>query len=119
MRVRTLILCIGFLFCLAIQLPKLSSSQRPPALGKIFINSSNPSPQTIKINNVLRNEKTPVTLAVLPNTYSVEIGTCHPQQVTVASGETKEVDCPPAASNIFGMDSFRGLRFSPSISRVQ
>jgi hypothetical protein len=43
-----------------------------------------------------------VTLIVIPSTYSVKIGSCPAQSVTVASGETKEVDCPPAGSKIRG-----------------
>jgi hypothetical protein len=61
-------------------------------VGRLHLTSTIPG-ASIKINNTPRNEVTPVTLAVLPNQYTVVIGTCQPQTVTVNSGETKEVSC--------------------------
>lgn len=82
---RILLLC-------ALLLPKPSASQMPAPLGKLHITSTTAG-ASITINNVRRREVTPVTLAVVPGTYSVAIGACPAQSVTVASGETKEVAC--------------------------
>jgi PEGA domain len=81
-----ILLCCVFLF------PQLSASQSPAPLGKLFITSKSPG-ASMSINGTPRNEKTPITLAVVPGTYKVVIGTCAEQPVTVASGETKEVTC--------------------------
>jgi hypothetical protein len=81
-----ILLCCAFLF------PQLLASQSPAPLGKLFITSKPPG-ASISINGTPRNEKTPVTLAVVPGAYKVVIGTCAEQPVTVASGETKQVTC--------------------------
>jgi hypothetical protein len=104
-----MVLALGFFFCWAFPLPKLSSSQKPPALAKLYI-YSNPPGASIEINGAPRNDKTPVTLVVIPSTYSVKVGPCVAQSVTVASGETKEIDCPPAGSKITGAFVSRGSR---------
>jgi hypothetical protein len=101
MRTDAMVLALGFLFSWTLPLPKTSAFQKPPALAKLFINSSSAG-ASIEINGTPRSETTPVTLIVIPSTYSVKIGSCPAQSVTVASGETKEVDCPPAGSKIRG-----------------
>jgi hypothetical protein len=73
------------------------ASQMPAPLGRLHITSTAPG-ASITVNGILRkNNTTPVTLAVVPGTYAVIIGTCKEQTitVTVASGETKEVTCKP------------------------
>jgi hypothetical protein len=82
------------LLCYAFLLPQSSAFQMPAPLGRLHITST-PVGATISINNVKRKEVTPVLLAVVPNTYTIVIGTCpnQPITVTVASGETKEVAC--------------------------
>jgi hypothetical protein len=82
------------LICCAFLLPHALAFQMPAALGRLHITST-PVGATISINNVKRKEVTPVLLAVVPNTYTIVIGTCpnQPITVTVASGETKEVAC--------------------------
>lgn len=82
------------LLCCAFLLPQASAFQMPAPLGRLHITST-PVGATISINNVTRKEVTPVLLAVVPNTYTIVIGTCpnEPITVTVASGETKEVAC--------------------------
>jgi hypothetical protein len=84
----SILVCCAFLF------PAPSAVQMPAPLGRLHI-TSNPAGATISINNVKRKEVTPVLLAVVPNTYTVTIGTCPNQPITVAvtSGETKEVAC--------------------------
>jgi hypothetical protein len=72
--------------------PQLSASQSPAPLGKLYIASKTDHASTT-INGKPRSETTPVTLAVVPITYTIVIGTCPEQSVTVASGETKEVHC--------------------------
>jgi hypothetical protein len=74
-----------------------SPMQMPAPLGRLHI-TSNPAGAIISINNVKRKEVTPVLLAVVPSAYTVTIGTCpnQPITVTVASGETKEVACSDA-----------------------
>jgi hypothetical protein len=79
------------LFCASL-LPIPSASQMPAPLGKLHITSTTAG-ASITINNVRRKEVTPVTLAVVPGTYNIAIGSCPPQPVTVGSGETKEVAC--------------------------
>jgi len=118
MRANAMVLALGFFFCWAFPPPKLSSSQKPPALARLYINS-NPIGERIEINSTPRNEITPVTLVVIPNTYSVKIGSCTAQTVTVASGETKEVDCPPMNSKITGAFSSRGSRTNLDRSGLQ
>jgi hypothetical protein len=82
------------LLCCAFLLPQASAFQMPAPLGRLHITST-PAGATISINNVKRKDITPVLLAVVPNTYTIVIGTCpnQPITVTVASGETKEVAC--------------------------
>jgi hypothetical protein len=78
-------------FC-ALLLAKPSASQMPAPLGRLHITSTTAG-ASISVNNVRRKEVTPVTLAVVPGTYSVAIDACPPQSVSVGSGETKEVAC--------------------------
>lgn len=82
------------LLCCAFLLPRASAFQMPAPLGRLHITST-PVGATISINNAKRKEITPVLLAVVPSTYTIVIGTCptQPITVTVASGETKEVAC--------------------------
>ena len=105
MRTNTMVLALGFFFCWAFPFPELSSSQRPPALAKLYITSTPPG-ESIEINGAPRNERTPVALVVIPNTYSVRVGSCVAQSVTLSSGETKEVACPPR-----GFQYYRGVYF--------
>jgi hypothetical protein len=81
-----------FLLFGAALLPRASAFQMPAPLGKLHITST-PIGAAITINDLRRKEVTPVTLAVVPGTYRVSIGTCPVQAVVVASGETKEVVC--------------------------
>jgi hypothetical protein len=82
------------LLCCAFLLPHASAFQMPAPLGRLHITST-PAGATISIDNAKRKEVTPVLLAVVPNTYTIVIGTCpnQPITVTVASGETKDVAC--------------------------
>jgi PEGA domain len=92
MRVDAMVSASRILLCCAFLFPQLLASQSPAPLGKLFITSKLPG-ASISINGTSRNEKTPITLAVVPGTYKVVIGTCAEQPVTVASGQTKEVTC--------------------------
>lgn len=78
--------------CWAFLNPRPSAPQMPAPLGRLHLTSAQAG-ESITINNIKRNEVTPVTLAVVPGSYNVAIGTCPEQSVTVASGETKEVSC--------------------------
>jgi hypothetical protein len=82
------------LICWALLSPRPSVPQMPARLpvGRLHITSKTTG-ASITINGTPRNEVTPVTLAVLPNTYNIVIGTCPAQSVTVASGQTIEVTC--------------------------
>jgi|ERR1700722_8166595 PEGA domain len=82
------------LVCWAFLNPPPSAPQMPGRLpvGRLHLTST-PAGASIRINNTPRNEVTPVTLAVLPGTYTVVIGTCTAQKVIVASGNTYEVSC--------------------------
>jgi hypothetical protein len=82
------------LICWACLSPRSSVPQMPGQLpvGRLHITSTTTG-ASITINGTKRNEVTPVTLAVLPNTYKVVIGACPAQSVTVASGQTIEVTC--------------------------
>jgi len=82
----------SLLLCCAFLLRQPSESQMPAPLGKLNITSTTPG-ASITINDKQRNERTPVTLAVVPGTYKVIIGTCSVQSVTVRSGETQVVNC--------------------------
>jgi hypothetical protein len=96
MTVNTMAGASGIFLCCALLFPQPSTSQSPAPLGKLHITSKPPdSHASITINGATRQEQTPVTLAVVPNTYTVVIGNCtvQPLPVTVASGETKEVTC--------------------------
>ncbi|MFZ0820182.1 MAG: hypothetical protein WAM91_08935 [Candidatus Acidiferrales bacterium] len=90
-------IAIRILFCWAFLFPAPLASQMPAPLGKLQITSTTPAgvvrKDSITINGVSRKEKTPVTLAVVPNTYNVVIGTCASQSVKVASGQTAPVSC--------------------------
>lgn len=66
--------------------PQMSSPGR-------FHLTSTPPGENITINNILRKEKTPITLAVVPGKYNIQIGSCTFSQVPVAAGETKELTC--------------------------
>jgi hypothetical protein len=79
-------------FCLSLLMPQFLASQIPQALGRLQITST-PSGASITINGSLRNEKTPVTVAVTPAVYKVKVGTCAEQTVRVSAGETRNVDC--------------------------
>jgi hypothetical protein len=82
------------LVCWALLNALPSVPQMPGRLpvGRLHLTST-PAGASITINKTPRNEVTPVTLAVLPGTYSVVIGTCTAQTVNVASGNTYEVSC--------------------------
>jgi len=82
------------LLCCAFLSGRPSAPQMPGRLpvGRLHLTSAT-SGASITINNTRRNEVTPVTLAVLPGTYSVVIGSCPAQSISVASGETKDVSC--------------------------
>ena len=97
MRANRVVGASAILFTWAFLLPSPLASQMPAPLGRLHITSTPPG-ASITINGVLRtNNTTPVTLAVVPGTYAVIIGSCKEQTitVTVASGETKEVTCKP------------------------
>jgi len=70
-----------------------ASPQMPARPGKLHI-ASTPPGQKIIINGATRSETTDVTLVVSPGKYTVQVGTCQPQDVPVSSGETKEIHCP-------------------------
>jgi hypothetical protein len=93
-RINAVVSASEILLCWALLLPQPSASQMPAPLGRLHI-TSKPDHATITINGTPRKETTNVTLAVVPNTYTIVIGTCpeKPVTVTVASGETKEVYC--------------------------
>jgi hypothetical protein len=92
MRRETLFNARGFILCGAFLLAKPTTSQMPAPLGKLYITSTTPG-ASIMIGTQLRPEVTPVTLAVMPNTYSVKIGSCGPQTVTVKPSQTVAVNC--------------------------
>jgi hypothetical protein len=94
MRTKMMVRASSVLVCCAFLFPGLSAVQMPAPLGRLQINST-PAGATIRINNQPRKEVTPVLLAVVPGTYTVTIGTCpnQPISVTVGSGETKVVTC--------------------------
>jgi len=93
MRRETLLKALRFILCGALLLAKPTASQMPPPLGKFYLTSTPPG-ASITIGTQRRPEVTPVTLAVVPNTYSVKIGSCDPQTVTVKAGQTVTVNCP-------------------------
>lgn len=69
------------------------SWQMPARPGKLHLTSS-PRGQVIIIDKVQRTEVTDVTLVLSPGRYTVKVGNCEPQDVSISSGETKEVHCP-------------------------
>jgi len=84
---------LSFVLFSALLIAPAASPQMPPRPGKLHL-TSNPTGQRIIINKQLRPEVTESTLIVSPGTYTVQIGDCQEQPVSVASGVTMEVHCP-------------------------
>jgi PEGA domain len=90
----TISMTYKLIFCAAVLLAEPTGSQTLPALGRLHITSASPG-APITINGRLRPESTPITLAVMPQTYKVRIGSCAEQSVSVRVGATATVSCPP------------------------
>lgn len=79
------------LCCLISFTPSRAQTPAPP--GRLHITST-PDRQPIKVNGATRQEVTDVTLVVSAGKYTIQVGTCQPQDISVSSGETKEIHCP-------------------------
>ena len=95
MRARLTIRTSGILACCIFLFPISLLPQMPAPLGRLHITAGKDqkATETITINNATWNKPTPVLLAVVPNTYTIVIGSCPAQKVSVASGQTQEVTC--------------------------
>jgi len=90
---RALPLALRVVLLVALVAAPNASPQMPARPGKLHL-TSNPTGQRIIINKQLRSEVTESTLIVSPGKYTVQIGNCQEQSVSVASGVTLELHCP-------------------------